>query len=175
MTLPLEPATPDDAPAIEQLRHEARQWLASLGSDQWDAPPRHDPTSPHGIAAGIRRGEVYVLRDGDSIAATMTVDDHADPEFWGPGDHPDDALYVHRMIVKRSASGANIGGQMLDFAADLAASAGKRWLRLDAWRSNVALQRYYLHRGFTHVRTVELAHRGSGALFQRRVSGSPPR
>ncbi|GAB4087014.1 hypothetical protein GCM10028784_36440 [Myceligenerans cantabricum] len=174
MTLPLERATPDDAPAIEQLRHEARQWLASLGSDQWNAAPHYDPASPHGIAAGIKRGEVYVLRDGDSITATMTVDRHADPEFWGPGDRPDDALYVHRMIVQRSASGSDIGGRMLDFAAGLARDVGKNWLRLDAWRSNLALQRYYLNKGFTHVRTVNLAHRGSGALFQRRVSTREP-
>jgi GNAT superfamily N-acetyltransferase len=162
-----EQATSADAPAIAELRAEARRWLASIGSDQWSAPPHYDPASPHGIEAGIARGEVYVIRDGDSVTATMTVDDHADAEFWTPEDRPDEALYVHRMIVARAARGRDLGGLMLDFATEVAAEAGKRWLRLDAWRSNVALQNYYLGKGFTHVRTVDLPHRGSGALFQR--------
>lgn len=174
MTTRFEPARPEDAPAIRQLRAEAGEWLASLGSDQWSTPPHRGVTDnpERGVDAAIERGEVFVLRDDSHILATMTVDDYADPEFWTPEDNPADALYVHRMIVKRSASGANLGGLMLDFAADLARSAGKTWLRLDAWRSNLALQRYYLHKGFTHVRTVELAHRGSGALFQRELSGT---
>jgi hypothetical protein len=29
----------------------------------------------------------------------ITVDDFADAEFWGSGDRPSDALYVHRMVV----------------------------------------------------------------------------
>jgi GNAT superfamily N-acetyltransferase len=64
-------------------------------------------------------------------------------------------------------AGTDIGGRLLDWAGDLAASAGRRWLRLDAWKGNTALHRYYERHGFTHVRTVDLWHRGSGSLFQR--------
>jgi hypothetical protein len=35
------------------------------------------------------------------------------------------------------------------------------------WTTNERLQHYYLREGFTHVRTVVLAHNPSGALFQR--------
>jgi GNAT superfamily N-acetyltransferase len=84
-----------------------------------------------------------------------------------PGDFPDDALYIHRMIVRRELAGADVGTAVIDWASERAASAGKRWLRLDAWRTNPRLQRYYANQGFQLVRTVELPHRHSGALFQR--------
>ena len=58
---------------------------------------------------------------------------------------------------------------MLDWAADLAAGRGLTWLRLDAWRTSDRLHAYYRRHGFTHMRTVDLPHRGSGAIFQRRV------
>lgn len=48
-----------------------------------------------------------------------------------------------------------------------AAEEGAEWVRLDAWRTNTALHAYYLRHGFEHLRTVERAHRNSGALFQR--------
>lgn len=41
-------------------------------------------------------------------------------------------------------------------------------LRLDCAKHNARLRTYYDAHGFTHVRTVDLAHRESGALFERR-------
>jgi hypothetical protein len=60
---------------------------------------------------------------------------------------------------------------LLDWASRRAASLGKRWVRLDAWRSNAELQDYYSRRGFKRVRVVELPHRQSGALFERAAGG----
>jgi GNAT superfamily N-acetyltransferase len=101
------------------------------------------------------------------VIGTITVDDCADGEFWRPEDDPDDALYLHRMVTVRDVAGREIGSALLDWASRRASALGKRWVRLDAWRSNPDLQRYYTDRGFEHVRTVELPHRQSGALFQR--------
>jgi hypothetical protein len=42
---------------------------------------------------------------------------------------------------------------------------------VDVWTANERLQHYYLRQGFTHVRTVVLAHNPSGALFQRPAEG----
>lgn len=43
-----------------------------------------------------------------------------------------------------------------------------RQLRLDAWMTNAALQRYYLRQGFQHVRTVR---EGGAVNGGPRVSG----
>jgi hypothetical protein len=58
---------------------------------------------------------------------------------------------------------------LLDWAAKRAAEASKRWLRLDAWKSNPGLHRYYAAQGFSLFRIVDLRHRESGALFQRQA------
>ncbi|SDD92333.1 Acetyltransferases [Streptomyces sp. LaPpAH-199] len=106
------------------------------------------------------------FEDGKPIA-TIQVDNFADPEFWTTEDQPDAALYVHRMAVTRAASGAGIGSLLLDWASARASAQGKRWLRLDTWKDNNGLHRFYKGAGFRLLRIVDLPHRRSGALFQR--------
>lgn len=177
VSLRLESARPTDASAISRMHDDATAWLASRGLDQWQrmhsplaGTPARGGDSDRSLAAGIARGEVLVHRaDGGEVVATITVDTYADPEFWTPEEIAQPALYLHRMIVARHAAGQDLGGAMIEWAAQRAANLGYQWLRLDAWRTNTGLHAYYQRHGFTHIRTVELAHRGSGALFQRAV------
>ena len=99
----------------------------------------------------------------------ITADERADPELWTDQDRHDDALDVHRMVVDRSAARQGGGGKLLDWAESLAAGRGRKLLRLDAWRTNEPLHACYRQQGFAPVRVVGLSHRGTGALFQRRV------
>ncbi len=69
------------------------------------------------------------------------------------------------MITVHAARGQSLGAALLDWAAGRATEAGR--LRLDAWKTNAALHTYYTSLGFTHLRTVDLPHRRSGALFER--------
>lgn len=71
------------------------------------------------------------------------------------------------MTVARAYAGQGLGAELLDWAGTRAALDGATWLRIDVWTTNERLQKYYLDLGFTHVRTVDLAHNPSGALFQR--------
>lgn len=160
--LRIRAARPDELGTVEDLLTDASAWLASRGIDQWQFPPHRDR-----IMRALDRGECFLaFMDGRAVG-TLQVDAFADPEFWTPDDQPDTALYVHRMAVRRDAAGAGIGAAMLDWAADRAVAAGKPWLRLDAWKDNPGLHRFYQGTGFTLVRIVDLPHRGSGALFQR--------
>jgi GNAT superfamily N-acetyltransferase len=51
----------------------------------------------------------------------ITLDDRADPEFWTPAEQAEPALYLHRMVVARSASGHRTGRLLLDWAVNRAA------------------------------------------------------
>ncbi|MDT9684322.1 GNAT family N-acetyltransferase [Streptomyces sp. TRM76323] len=158
-------ARPDELDTVEALLTEASRWLASRGIDQWQYPPHRDR-----ITRALRRGVCFLaFQDGEPVG-TVQVDDFADPEFWTPADQPDTALYVHRMAVARKASGAGVGEVLLEWAAERARSKGKAWLRLDAWKDNPGLHRYYRRAGFDLLRIVDLPHRRSGALFQRSTS-----
>jgi GNAT superfamily N-acetyltransferase len=76
---------------------------------------------------------------------------------------------MHRMIVPRAIAGTGMGNRLLLWANKQAAAAGKYWLRLDAWKDNPELHEYYKRQGFQLLGIVNLAHRGSGALFQKSV------
>ncbi|WP_392965535.1 GNAT family N-acetyltransferase [Streptomyces sp. LN245] len=158
---------PDELGMVEALLRGASEWLASRGIDQWQYPPHRDR-----ITTALQQGVCFlVFEDGEPIA-TFQVDDFADPEFWTPDDEPKNALYMHRMAVSRRAAGG-IGGTILDWASARAAAQGKQWLRLDAWKDNEELHRYYKGASFTLVRIVDLPHRRSGALFQRSTGCIP--
>lgn len=158
----IRPATEGDEGLVTQLWQHAATWLRGRGIDQWQYPPRAER-----IKQNIQAGECWIVEDDGVAIATITVDDHADPDFWTPEEAAESALYVHRMAVRRDASGLELGSAMLDWASCRARDQGKQWLRLDAWKTNDDLQRYYSERGFTHIRTVDAADRRSGALFQR--------
>jgi GNAT superfamily N-acetyltransferase len=161
------PARPSAIAARNELRAEAVEWLASKGLDQWQPGQPRVPTRET-TADAIARGACYLAYDQDGeLVGTITVDDRADPEFWTPAERSQPALYVHRIIVRRQLAGRGVGRLLLDWAAGRASASGYPWLRLDAWKSNQALHRYYHELGFRHVRTVDLKHRGSGARFQR--------
>lgn len=166
MQLIIRRARPDDLAAIVALLDEARAWLASRHSDQWQEPVTG--RRQERVVQAIDAGQVWVVEPrGAKVVATITVDGRADPEFWTADDAPDDAVYAHRMAVARGQAGQQLGSTLLDFAGRIATRAGKRWVRLDAWATNEGLQDYYRSQGFQHVRTCRYTHRGSGALFQR--------
>ncbi|WP_339130319.1 GNAT family N-acetyltransferase [Streptomyces sp. f51] len=166
--LHIRPGTPYELNTVEALLRGASTWLASRGIDQWQYPPHRDR-----ISAALEQGVCFIAFEGDAPVATLQLDEFADPEFWTPDDEPATALYLHRMAVRRDAAGAGLGARLLEWAAGRAASQGKKWLRLDAWKDNEGLHGYYSAAGFELVRIVDLPHRRSGALFQRLV-GQPP-
>lgn len=165
MNVSILPAVSSDLGAVADFWDEAAAWLASRGVDQWQYPPRLDR-----IVLSIAAGECWLAYDGRRPVGTITVDGRADPDFWTAADDPASALYAHRMVVARSAAGTGLGAAMLDHAGQLAAGAGRRWLRLDAWRDNPGLAGYYRAQGFAEVRTVVVPGRRSGVLFQRPVN-----
>ncbi|MBO3746590.1 GNAT family N-acetyltransferase [Streptosporangiaceae bacterium NEAU-GS5] len=163
--LTLRHAAPDDLSGVLALLAETADWLNGLGVRQW--PVGGFPAAR--IAPLIDEGVMYVLdgEDGSGPVATMALDGNADAEFWTPGDLPGGAFYVHKLAVRRSHAGLGVGEALLDWAGLRVAAAGRRWLRLDCAKDNPRLQHYYRDQRFHHVRTVDLAHRASGALFER--------
>ncbi|MFI9555055.1 GNAT family N-acetyltransferase [Nonomuraea endophytica] len=170
--LTLRRAVPADLGGVLTLLADTADWLHSRGIRQW---PRGG-FGPERIAPLIDSHVLYLVDDElryldfDEAAppvATIALDSKADPEFWTPADRPRAALYVHKLAVARPWSGSGLGDALLDWAGATTHAVGLPWLRLDCAKSNPGLQEYYRKRGFRHLRTVDLPHRASGALFQR--------
>ncbi|MEV4066196.1 hypothetical protein [Nonomuraea dietziae] len=77
---------------------EAAQWLNTRGISQW--PARFEAAW---VEEAILRGETWLVTAGDKVAGTVTMD-WSDP-LWTDADA---AGYVHRMAVRRWASGLGV-------------------------------------------------------------------
>jgi ribosomal protein S18 acetylase RimI-like enzyme len=166
-------ATPDDLDTLVTFRDEAAAWLARRGIDQWQEPWPTEDLMVEGMLRNIQAGETFIVWDGDTPAATITINRWAKPELWTEEEAAEPALYAHKVTVDRAHAGQGLGAELLDWAGTRAADEGADWLRVDVWTTNEHLQHYYLKHGFTYVRTVVLPHNPSGALFQRPAERVP--
>ncbi|MFF9802631.1 GNAT family N-acetyltransferase [Streptomyces rochei] len=152
-----------DLPKLLAFRQEAAAWLSRLGTDQWQRPYPADK-----LLTTIEAGEVFMVRDGDATAATITLTPVAEEGLWTANELREPSLFVNKLTVARTHAGQDLGGRLLDWAGDRGKRAGAQWLRLDAWTTNIGLQAYYLRHGFRHVRTV---NQGTAVNGGPRVSG----
>ncbi len=136
-------AEPDDVEPVLDLLAEAGDWVrAETGISQW---PKRFPREF--MIDLVDRGVLYVANDDTVLAATLCLQ-WADPTFW-PG-AADDAVYVHRLAVKRSCAGRGIGERLLHWAAERAVEGGRAFVRVDCMTENAGLRRYYESLGFRH-------------------------
>jgi GNAT superfamily N-acetyltransferase len=143
------PAQPEDVAKLLAFREEAAAWLSRLGSDQWQRPYPAEK-----LLETVQAGTVFMVRDGDVTAATITVTPEAEEGLWSEQELREPSLFINKLTVARTHAGQNLGGRLLDWAGDRAYRAGAKWLRLDAWTTNEGLQVYYVRQGFEYVRTV---------------------
>lgn len=173
-TLTLRPASATDAPALWELIRDVVTWLRSIGSDQWSG--WESWLEPDGkLTVPLRNERCWVLTDRGQVVGTITVDPDGDPDFWTPAELAESALYVSKLAVARHLAGQRIGEALLEWARDRAWRQGRRWVRLDAWRTNCRLRDYYVTRGWHWVRDAHVTDRGSGALYQRPAVPVPVR
>ncbi|MGW4197878.1 GNAT family N-acetyltransferase [Streptomyces sp. NPDC005004] len=156
-------ATPADLDRLLSFRQEAASWIGKLGSDQWSRPYPADR-----LLATINAGTVFMLRDGNVTAGTITLTAEAEEGLWSEAELGEPSMFVNKLTVAREYAGQNLGGRLLDWAGGRAYRSSAKWLRLDAWTTNSRLQQYYLAQGFEHVRTVR---EGAAVNGGPRVSG----
>jgi predicted N-acetyltransferase YhbS len=153
-------ATAADVPAVASILDEATAYVQTKGSDQWRVPfPRDE------LHDRVGRGELYVVDFGDETAATFTLllDD---PFFWGA--RPADAVYLHKLAVRRAFAGQRLGERIVDWILHEAAGRGREFVRLDCQRDLPGIRDYYERLGFELVGEKEEG-RFAWALYQRRA------
>ncbi|MGZ8176583.1 N-acetyltransferase family protein [Williamsia sp. SKLECPSW1] len=153
----LRAATPEDAPAIVDLRDGLARWLAATGVNQW----QEGEITVEDVAAGTRLGEWHVAEvDGPEgcreVVACVRLA-WSDPDFWGDDDAP--AGYVHGLMVRRDHAGHGWGRALIEWAADATAAAGHDRLRLDTAAHNTTMVDYYRSLGFRVLREADLPAR----------------
>ncbi|MEE6258401.1 GNAT family N-acetyltransferase [Plantactinospora sonchi] len=146
----------DETADVLGVLDEAAGWLRTRGVSQW--PARFEPGW---VTGAIGRNETWLVRVGDRVAATFTLD-WSDP-LWN--DIGGNAGYLHRSAVRRSTAG--LGTLLLAWAGDTVRRHGRDALRLDCVATNRRLRDYYESAGFLHRGDVTVG----GAPGQRRKDG----
>lgn len=156
-------ADPDDLEHVLDILSEASAWLLSRGIKQW--PERFQETF---ILEPISKGDTHIAFLEGRPAGTITLQ-RKDPVFWPAAS--DDALYVHRVAVRRSHAG--LGRLLISWAERWALAGGKRYLRLDCWDENSVLRRYYEELGFRHLGHIDVIAEGipfRSGLYEKTLS-----
>jgi hypothetical protein len=152
-------ATVDDLNAVVGLLNQAAENLSARGISQWGVGWMTEAR----MLPMIQRGETWVVHDTDGqLAATVSLSKEPDPDFWTDEELATPALYLNKLASRQPGAGA----WAIEWALQYAGALGYSVMRLDAWASNEELHEYYRRRGWTHLRTMRVPGRNSGALFE---------
>lgn len=169
--------TLEDSEEVHRLVREAADWLReSKDTDQWAEPWPDQAGQRERIRADLNKGKTWLLRDGLTVAGTITIDteepvDADERPVWPAHKSPERAIYVRRVIVGRRYSGIGLGAAMLDWAAEAATEEYQATLlRIDVWTTNRGLHEYYEGQFFARREArdpEELPGYPAQALFER--------
>jgi GNAT superfamily N-acetyltransferase len=178
-TLALRRAVSTQANVILELYTEATEWLRGKNTDQWAKAWPNDRMRHERVRRDIADGKTWMVLDEKTIVGTITLDKEAPVDFasnyvWPAERRAETALYVRRMIVRRSHAGQGLGAGLLDWATDVAKQELRTTLlRIDVWTTNQKLHDYYRNQGFTFCEfrdPAALPDYPARALFERRIN-----
>jgi GNAT superfamily N-acetyltransferase len=137
-------ARPDEARYTISILLEAAAWLESRGEPLW-LPDEIDTGS---VRRDVEAGRYVLAFVGADTAGTARITP-TDELFW-PEAGAGEALYVHRLAVRRRHAGGTVSRGILDFARSEARAAGCGLLRLDTDAFRPRLRGVYESYGFLY-------------------------
>jgi ribosomal protein S18 acetylase RimI-like enzyme len=158
----LQRAQEGDAAVLFALREAAARWQVSQGIVQW----LPGEVSGEEFSAQVAAGEWVVLRDARGVRAACRLL-WSDRAVWG--DQPDDAGYVHGLVVDRACAGAGLGRRLLDLVGERVHDEGRPFLRLDCVVGNQRLRDYYRELGFREVGQRQFEERWDPVVLMERA------
>ena len=127
-----------------------------------------DPSFPHWkkgihpsdemIQDSIDKGDLYVLADGDEIAACVIANDE---KVDGYSDTPwqidsDEVIVLHVLAVHPNHRGKGLARRLVENVIEQERKAGKKALRLDVIENNTTAEKLYQKLGFQFIQTKTL-------------------
>ncbi|MEP7320282.1 MAG: GNAT family N-acetyltransferase [Saprospiraceae bacterium] len=146
MDTDIEKATPDDFAEILELYHIATSVHKKLGIIQWDDEYPSGETLKENLESEV----TWVIKVGDKIIATVTLDEDQDPQYkdiqWA---YPSsNVLVVHRVCIDPSFQGRGLAKRLMLFSETFARENNYEVIRFDAFLGNNASQRLYRNMGY---------------------------
>ncbi len=134
-------ATPQEAGEALAILREAAQWLVDIGRPLWPVESFHLDAVRRAALAGE-----LILGFAESYPVASMLLQARDELHW-PNDPTGEALYLHKLAVRRSAAGQQWSTRLIAWARERAQRAGARFLRLDT-ADRYELLSLYQRQGF---------------------------
>jgi GNAT superfamily N-acetyltransferase len=131
-----------EAELVSEILCEAASWLEARGVPLWSP----EQVSVAAVSPEVRSGVFFLAWSGGAAVGTLRLTS-SDPAFW-PEATPGEALYLHRLAVRRAAAGGQLSSELLRWAAQRATRLGARYLRLDCETLRTGLRGVYERFGF---------------------------
>jgi predicted N-acetyltransferase YhbS len=135
------PIPRDRVAEAAEILAAASAWSATQTGFTW----RADDIGSEALAAYCDKDQLFGLIDEGEIVGCMLLTDE-DAVHW-PDDRRGDALYLHKLAVRRSRAGMGVGEALVEFASREARMRGVPRLRLDTV-PGTRLPEYYMRQGF---------------------------
>ena len=145
MELEVAPVASDELTVFSDILQEVACWLETTGQPLWAL----ELLEPEALLRKNTLDELFLGRLNGVPVATMILQ-HEDTPFY-PDDPPGEALYLHKLAVRRSASGRGVSTKMIAWAQNHATRLGKRYLRLDTSAERPKLNALYRNYGFRYT------------------------
>lgn len=132
-------ATPEEAGEALSILREVAQWLVDIGRPLWPV----ESFQLDAVRRAALAGELILGFAESRPVASMQLQAR-DERFW-PDDPPGEALYMHKVAVRRCAAAQQWSTRLIAWAREEAQNAGARFLRLDTADRHELLALYQRH------------------------------
>ena len=109
--------------------------------------------SDEDIRGYIKRGEMYVLTDQETVAGMVAITLYQGKDYetinWEKRLANDEVAVLHLLAVLPASQGKNLGQVIIKEALKITRENGKRALRLDTLKTNLPAQHMYQKAGFS--------------------------
>lgn len=150
MQVYLRKATSDDLNAIIEIINQAKEFLKSYGSPQWQ--DGHPTTEM--LENDIQQHNSWVLVVDGKVAGTAVLETKRDPHYdnitegqWSKPDEP--YTIIHRVAISSKIRGQHLGRFLFATLLSVGYAQGIRNFRYDTHQVNIPMQKIGENMGFS--------------------------
>lgn len=151
-------ASLSDLPQIMEIIQEAKDYLKSSGSKQWNTPDGY-PNSET-FEQDIKKDNCYIAEEDNLLYGVVAICAEPDESYESRPDLWSTASYysIHRIAVGSKARHKGVAVLLVEYAKTLAKSRNISSLRGDTHRLNIPMQKLLLKSGFIYRGEFDLLH-----------------
>lgn len=142
---------------------EAANWLISENKENWD-PLKF---TIENIQENNNLDELYLCYVGKEAIGCFKLQE-SDEMFW-PDDMHGEALYLHKLAVRRKYAGQGVSAYILSWAKAKVKEKGSKYLRLDCLTNREKLCRVYENQEFVKVEERLVFGEVKSALYEFKI------